>query len=87
MATSKTKPKNRLGTETVTASLTPGIFVFLEQLTDTHYFGRNANETASKILSDEVKRLSLSGELENLIAKAPKVAPRGPDAEDDSDDP
>jgi hypothetical protein len=78
MSASKTKPANRLGTETVTASVTPGIYALIQKLTDTHYFGRTENETASLILAAEVKRLALTGEIDNLISKAPTVlAPSG----------
>lgn len=74
-----TKPKNRLETESVTASITPGILALLEKLTDTHFFGRNVNETASQILSAEVKRIAMSGELDNLISRAPVVIQRKED--------
>ena len=79
-----TKPKNRLETESVTASITPGILALLEKLTDTHFFGRNVNETASQILTAEVKRIATSGELDNLISKAPVTLRRKED--DNADD-
>lgn len=79
-----TKPKNRLETESVTASITPGILALLEKLTDTHFFGRNVNETASQILSAEVKRIAMSGELDALISKAPVVVNRKDDESADT---
>jgi|HubBroStandDraft_1064217.scaffolds.fasta_scaffold91215_1 hypothetical protein len=80
-----TKPKNRLGRATVAASIPPGILALLEKLTDTHFFGRNVNETASQILSAEVKRMAMSAEMDALASKASVVVP-SENAEEDEED-
>jgi hypothetical protein len=67
----RTRPPNRLDTETIPVSITPGVLALLEKLTDTHFFGRTVNDTAALILGAEVKRIVMSGELDSLIAKAP----------------
>jgi hypothetical protein len=78
-----TRPRNRLETATLNACVTPGIYALVLKLTDTHFFGRTEHETAAMILSAEVKRLQTSGELDNLVAKAPVTVPKTSDAQNE----
>jgi hypothetical protein len=84
-AKTNTKPKNRLGTATVTTSITQRVLALLKKLTDTHWFGRNVNETALQILSAEVKRMVMSGEMNALASKAPVVVRSENPGEDEGD--
>lgn len=65
----------------VELSLTPGLLTELERLTDTHLYGKNVPETIVQILSQEVRRLIASAELDKMAARQPvRVA-----SDDDSD--
>jgi hypothetical protein len=66
-----TKQKNPLETVTLSLSVTPGIFAFITRLMNTHFYGRSENETAAQILSAEVKRLVMMGELDSMASKSP----------------
>lgn len=65
------KPKNTIASEPLPLTLTPGVVEQLERITATNLYGKNANETAAQILSQEIRRLILSGELERLLAARP----------------
>lgn len=53
----------------------------LEKLTDTHFYARSVNDTAAMILATELKRLVMTGELDNLISKAPVVVSAKPESD------
>jgi hypothetical protein len=76
------KPKNTIASEALPLTLTPGVIEQLERITATNLYGKNANETAAQILSHEIRRLILSGELDKLLATRPLT----PDGRSDAGD-
>lgn len=59
-------PKNLIATDQLTLTLSVGILAQLTQLTLTHAYGKNNADTAERILIAEVKRLLMSGEVDEL---------------------
>jgi hypothetical protein len=71
------KSKNPIETVRLTLATTPGVVAYLERLSQTHLYGKNAAETAEQIVRHEIARLLKSGELAALTARelpASKVA-------------
>jgi hypothetical protein len=64
--------KNALKSVTCKLSVTPGIWAYLEQLTLTHMYGKNATDTAERILQQEVLRL-VEEKLDSLLTRVSKL--------------
>lgn len=62
------KSKNAIETVRLTLATTPGVIAYLERLSQTHLYGKNAAETAEQIVRQEIARLVKSGELGSLTA-------------------
>jgi hypothetical protein len=62
------KSKNSIETVRLTLATTPGVVTYLERLSRTHLYGKNAAETAEQIVRQEIARLVKSGELGSLTA-------------------
>jgi len=62
------KSKNAIETVRITLATTPGVVAYLEKLSATHLYGKNAAETAEQIVRQEIARLLKSGELAALTA-------------------
>lgn len=60
------------------------MYAYLEQLSLTHAYGKNAADSAERILQQELRRMLFAGELETLRSKMPSVPPDL--TQDDSDD-
>lgn len=74
--------KNSVDCETLTFTVAAGIVAHLRDLTATHFYGKNENETAALILIQEVRRLVMSGELKAMLDNRPTHLPqRKTDAE------
>jgi hypothetical protein len=62
------KSKNAIETVRLTLATTPGVVAYLDRLSQTHLYGKNAAETAEQIVRQEIARLLKSGELAALTA-------------------
>jgi hypothetical protein len=75
-------PKNLLATAPpLTLRLSHGMVAYLEQLTFTHLYGKNVAETAERIIQEEIKRLVISGQLNELRAQLPHSVSGGAEGE------
>lgn len=53
--------------------LPPGSVTFLEKLSLTHAYGKNASETAAEIIRAEIRRLIVSGDYERIRTTMPEM--------------
>jgi len=63
------REKNVVDGDEVTLSLPEGAKAHLEVLCRTHLYGKNPAETAAEIVTAEIRRLIVSGELDKLLAR------------------
>ena len=69
------RSKNSLETVQITLSTTTQIRDYLEQLTNSGLYGKNAAETATQLIQDRVKDLLKAGDLSKLSPEAVEEAP------------
>ena len=62
------KLKKAIRTTRLTLATTPGVIAYLERLSQTHLYGKNAADAAEQLVRQQIARLLKSGELESLTA-------------------
>ena len=66
------RAKNTVETVQITVSTTPQIRDFLQELTETGLYGKNAAEAAERCIAERIRELRKEGELSRNPGNQPK---------------